>query len=123
MEEDDLRPVFEEFGEIFDLAVIRDKISGLHRGGSVRESCQCSQSLRCGRTPTVLCAAVALVYEFSSKVEWLSTVLVKTSFAACTLVMGLLSWPCLFPSAVITVIEDVAGIIGYVVSLFCNSNL
>lgn len=32
MEEDDLRPVFEEFGEIFDLAVIRDKISGLHRG-------------------------------------------------------------------------------------------
>ncbi|CAM9112152.1 unnamed protein product, partial [Ectocarpus fasciculatus] len=32
MEEEDLRPVFEEFGEIFDLAVIRDKISGLHRG-------------------------------------------------------------------------------------------
>ncbi|CAM9136088.1 unnamed protein product [Discosporangium mesarthrocarpum] len=32
MNEDDLRPVFEEFGEIFDLAVIRDKVSGLHRG-------------------------------------------------------------------------------------------
>lgn len=32
MEEEDLRPVFEEFGEIFDLAVIRDKISGMHRG-------------------------------------------------------------------------------------------
>lgn len=35
MEEEDLRPVFEEFGEIFDLAVIRDKISGLHRGEGV----------------------------------------------------------------------------------------
>eukprot|EP00752_Nemacystus_decipiens_P006128 g5526.t1 len=32
MEEEDLRPTFNEFGEIFDLAVIRDKVSGLHRG-------------------------------------------------------------------------------------------
>lgn len=38
MEEEDLRPVFEEFGEIFDLAVIRDKISGLHRGEGMRPS-------------------------------------------------------------------------------------
>lgn len=32
MDEEKLRPVFDEFGEIFDLAVIRDKISGVHRG-------------------------------------------------------------------------------------------
>lgn len=32
MSEDELGPVFDEFGEIFDLAVIRDKISGHHRG-------------------------------------------------------------------------------------------
>lgn len=46
MDEDDLRPVFEEFGEIFDLAVIRDKISGLHRGKrTTRELCRDRQSL------------------------------------------------------------------------------
>lgn len=50
MEEEDLRPVFEEFGEIFDLAVIRDKISGLHRGENA-----CPTSDIPGGTPSVTC--------------------------------------------------------------------
>lgn len=37
MDEDTLRPIFDDFGEIFDLAVIRDKTSGLHRG---RKACR-----------------------------------------------------------------------------------
>ena len=32
MEEEALRPIFAEFGAIFDLTVIRDKASGSHRG-------------------------------------------------------------------------------------------
>lgn len=32
MDENHLRPIFDEFGEIFDLAIIRDRISGVHRG-------------------------------------------------------------------------------------------
>lgn len=32
MGEETLRPVFEEYGSIFDLTIIRDKASGYHRG-------------------------------------------------------------------------------------------
>eukprot|EP00968_Pinguiococcus_pyrenoidosus_P009149 scaffold707_cov240-Pinguiococcus_pyrenoidosus.AAC.17 len=32
IEEEQLRPIFEEFGEIFELAVIRDRHTGAHRG-------------------------------------------------------------------------------------------
>ncbi|CAM9762297.1 unnamed protein product [Choristocarpus tenellus] len=44
MNEDDLRPVFEEFGEIFDLAVIRDKVSGMHRGCAFLTYCSRSSA-------------------------------------------------------------------------------
>jgi CUG-BP- and ETR3-like factor len=32
MDADALRPLFAEFGEVFDLAIIRDKQTGMHRG-------------------------------------------------------------------------------------------
>lgn len=32
MEEDDLRPVLEAFGQVEDLVIIRDKLTGAHRG-------------------------------------------------------------------------------------------
>ena len=32
MQEDTLRPIFAEFGPIFDLTIIRDKTTGSHRG-------------------------------------------------------------------------------------------
>ena len=32
MDEEALRPIFAEFGSIFDLTVIRDKATGIHRG-------------------------------------------------------------------------------------------
>lgn len=32
MEADALLPLFSEFGEVFDLAIIRDKQTGMHRG-------------------------------------------------------------------------------------------
>jgi len=32
MDEDELRPYFEEFGQIFELTIIRDKATKVHRG-------------------------------------------------------------------------------------------
>ena len=33
MDEDDLRKMFEEFGPIYQLNVLRDKVSGMSKGG------------------------------------------------------------------------------------------
>jgi RNA recognition motif-containing protein len=32
LQESDLRPIFEEFGQIHDLTVLKDKVTGIHRG-------------------------------------------------------------------------------------------
>uniref|UniRef100_A0A5K3FJC7 RRM domain-containing protein n=1 Tax=Mesocestoides corti TaxID=53468 RepID=A0A5K3FJC7_MESCO len=50
MNEVDIRPIFEEFGPISDILVLRDKLTGIHKGCAFITFCKRESAVRCQET-------------------------------------------------------------------------
>ncbi|KAH9279871.1 CUGBP Elav-like family member 4 [Echinococcus granulosus] len=50
MNEADIRPIFEEFGPISDILVLRDKLTGIHKGCAFITFCKRDSAVRCQET-------------------------------------------------------------------------
>jgi len=60
MEDDELKQIMEEYGPVYQLAIIRDRASGQHRGECV---CVCSVLTQIHLVTTCICCAVLCLIE------------------------------------------------------------